>query len=104
MMKALIENGIDIHVRNKQNESALMWAISSGLVNAAELLIEKGADVDIADDDGQTVLMYGTSNGKYELFTHTTAILEKSSTFLLRQIEVGYTTKIVLISKASRYT
>ena len=47
MVKALAENGADVHV---VNDSALRWAASNGQLNVVKYLIEQGADVN-ADDD-----------------------------------------------------
>jgi ankyrin repeat protein len=52
----LIEKGIDIHLTDKKNMSALSHAVSSGFFDAAKLLIEKGLDIHIRDIWNRTLL------------------------------------------------
>jgi ankyrin repeat protein len=56
IVKFLIDQGIDIHLTNKKNRSALSYAVSSGFFEAVNLLIEKGVDTNIKDIWDRTLL------------------------------------------------
>ena len=64
MVKLLLENGADIHARNKlDGSSPLHQAARSRAFLSVKLLIEAGIDVDSRDLYDQTPLMYAYSLG-----------------------------------------
>jgi len=60
---ALLNNGVDVDVKNAEGETALMAAALKGHKEIVELLILKGADVDIKASDGATAFMAATVGG-----------------------------------------
>jgi ankyrin repeat protein len=44
-VKYLIEKGADIHSKDKDGRTALMWASGMGHLEVVKYLIEKGADI-----------------------------------------------------------
>ena len=54
VMQLLIEHGADVNVRDKDGNSALMWAVSSGLDDVAKLLVRHRADLTLANNEGTT--------------------------------------------------
>jgi ankyrin repeat protein len=64
---ALIKEGIDVNVKDKEGSSALLIATEKRDYNMVKLLLEKGADVNARDIDGYTALMYVAYNGNLEI-------------------------------------
>jgi ankyrin repeat protein len=57
VIKLLIENGVDVNIRDRINDvTPLYWAVHKGHLDAAKLLIAKGADVKIKFKNGGTIL------------------------------------------------
>lgn len=63
IMRLLLANGADPHVRNKQGATPLLDSAELGFKKGAELLLKHGAKVDAADDDGNTPLIAAAGNG-----------------------------------------
>jgi len=55
-VRALIDAGADVNVRNAKGQSALHCAAKAGFVDIVALLLENGAAVDAADAKGETPL------------------------------------------------
>lgn len=55
-VRALIEAGADVNVRNYKGQSALHCAAKAGFVDIVALLLDHGADVDAEDRQGETPL------------------------------------------------
>jgi len=56
-IKRLLEEGVDIDTRGREQVTALMYALEKGHIDMVKLLIEKGADMNAQDTWGHTVLM-----------------------------------------------
>jgi len=54
----LIDSGIDINIKFRNNSTALFAAIEYGQDDIAEWLLDNGADVDLQNNDGYTPLLY----------------------------------------------
>ncbi len=57
----LINNGANIHAKDKKNNTALIYAAKYGLKETVKALIEKGAVVNAYDREGRTALMLTAS-------------------------------------------
>jgi ankyrin repeat protein len=57
LVQKLFENGADIHIQNKEGQTALMFAVLGGHTDIIQLLIEKGADIHIQNTRGQKLLL-----------------------------------------------
>jgi len=55
-VRLLIQAGADVHARDKDGRTALMWAARCGDADRVRLLIQAGADVNARDDFGHTAL------------------------------------------------
>lgn len=55
---ALLQNGVDVNLSDKNGQTPLMWAVWQGNNNLVKLLLLNGADVNIADQQGWTALRY----------------------------------------------
>jgi len=53
----LIEEGANIHLKNKKGENSLLIALKNGETDLAQILIETGADIHSADKNGNTALL-----------------------------------------------
>ncbi|NEQ40599.1 MAG: ankyrin repeat domain-containing protein [Okeania sp. SIO3I5] len=50
LVKSLIEQGVDVNVKDKENATCLMSSVSRNYIDIVKLLIEKGADVNAKND------------------------------------------------------
>lgn len=57
----LLENGIDVNLKDQEGRTALMYAAFNGHTAIMEKLIEKGASVNLRDAYGRTALMLASS-------------------------------------------
>jgi len=63
IMKLLLDNGVDVNLKNKLNMTALTMAVIANKEDAVKLLIDYGADVDIPSTlNNKTPLMYAMEN------------------------------------------
>ena len=61
MIKLLLDNGADIHVRD---DWALKWSSRGGYTEIVRLLLESGADINVRND---YALRWASNNGHTEL-------------------------------------
>lgn len=47
-VKILLENGVDVNFKNKQNLTPLLGAVSNNKINCVKILLEHGADVNLS--------------------------------------------------------
>ena len=62
IMRFLLDNGADPHVRNNLGETPLLESAELGFQKGVELLLQHGAKVDTADNDGNTPLLAAAGN------------------------------------------
>jgi ankyrin repeat protein/L-ascorbate metabolism protein UlaG (beta-lactamase superfamily) len=65
----LVEGGADVHDRNYNGESALMFAARMGKPDVVEYLLEAGASITARNDAGWTALLNATEGGNVEAVT-----------------------------------
>jgi len=66
-VKSLLNQGVDVNVKDKNGVTALMCAAEEGNHEIAKLLIKKGADVNAKDKDGETALMWAAEEGNQDI-------------------------------------
>jgi pectate lyase len=62
-VEALLDQGVDINLRDSEGNTSLYYAAREGHGEVAQLLIEKGADVTVKDAQGMTPLYFAVGNG-----------------------------------------
>lgn len=68
IVNTLLEEGSRVDVRNKQGETALMWAVKGQRVAVVKRLIEcDNSGVNFENNQGCTPLMYAASDGNVEI-------------------------------------
>jgi len=55
ILKALLDEGIDVNIKDNDGMTALMWAAYKCHLNAVELLLDNDADVNEKNNEGMTV-------------------------------------------------
>ncbi len=63
----LIDNGINLHYKNKSYGTALHWAAFCGRLNIVEVLLKKGAKVNEKDNSGETAIAKAMSEEKKDI-------------------------------------
>ena len=58
LVKALVENGLDVNGRSPTGATPLMQAVKINVINIAKYLLEKGAEIDAHDEEGRTARLY----------------------------------------------
>jgi ankyrin repeat protein len=66
-VKELIEKGVDVNARDKDDWAPLDIAAYNGYASVAELLIKNGADVNARDNKGFTPLHFAAYNGHVDV-------------------------------------
>ncbi len=63
MVEFLVENGVNVNVNNRYNETPLMHAAMNGNEEIIKFLVEHFADVNLTDKDGRSVLICAIKSG-----------------------------------------
>lgn len=66
VVRALVENGADIHIVNSNGSTPLAQAAQFGHADTVQYLITKGGDARVTDKFGQTPLLLAAVNGDLE--------------------------------------
>ena len=99
----LINEGVDIEMRDEMGLTALHYAARAGLRSVVELLVKKGADVNVVTLQKYTPLHFAASRGHYEivkfLLEHGASvdIRAKRGTPLVGAIENGHLEVVKLL-------
>ena len=62
-----LEKGVDVNIKGKDEQTALMSAAYNGHTNIVKILLENGADVNLFDIDNVSALMYASLQGHIEI-------------------------------------
>tara|TARA_B110000971_G_scaffold143072_1_gene146204 strand:- start:573 stop:1814 length:1242 start_codon:yes stop_codon:yes gene_type:complete len=65
--KYLLENGIEINIKNQIGLFPIYFAVSYGFIDLLKLLIEYHADVDAVDSRGETLIFHAIRNNNLEI-------------------------------------
>jgi len=95
IVKALIEAGADINVRNNYGNTALMLSSWYGSIDIVKTLIEAGADINEHDNDGDTALILSSCNGHSDVVRVLKNARIKELKFLWPSITFDITKHIV---------
>jgi hypothetical protein len=63
MVRSLLEEGVEVDLRDAMNMTPIQWAASRGREDVVQLLLEEGADVTTKDSQGTTPLHQAASGG-----------------------------------------
>ncbi len=66
MVRFLVSEGADIHVRDENGWTALMKATVSGHLDAVRFLVDRGADVNARNESGDTALTWAVEGLQIE--------------------------------------
>lgn len=67
MVRFLVAEGADVHIRDANGWTALMWAADGGHFEVAKFLVAHGADVNAQNNAGWTALMKAAMEGHLEV-------------------------------------
>ncbi|WP_438824076.1 ankyrin repeat domain-containing protein [Bacillus sp. JJ1503] len=68
-LKSLLEKGIDINVRNKKKQTAILLAAINNKLDTVEFLANEGADINLQDQTCLNPFLYGCIKGDLALVT-----------------------------------
>lgn len=91
VVKLLIEQNVNIEVKDNDGWTPLSWAAENGHEEVVKLLLEKNADAESEDINGWTPLLWAATNG-YE--GEIRLLLEKVRISKLRITKAGRTSQL----------
>jgi ankyrin repeat protein len=65
-VRKLLDDGVDVNWKNKEGDTALIWASVEGHAEVVKLLLDRGALTDLQRNGGATALMYASFFGHVE--------------------------------------
>jgi uncharacterized protein len=68
-VKTLLEKGADLHAKDQNGLTVLVYAVLSGNVELVKHLVNRGAGVNARDEDGSTALMVASRLGNVDVMT-----------------------------------
>ncbi|WP_160676204.1 ankyrin repeat domain-containing protein [Clostridium sp. C8-1-8] len=79
-IKALLDIGVDVDIRDSYRRTPLMNAVMSNKIEIVKLLISLGADVNLRDIDGRSTLHFAAQNYSIEaaniLLKHNSIVVD----------------------------
>jgi ankyrin repeat protein len=66
-IESLLDAGIDVNLRDGEDDTALMWAADEGFIDVVRLLLGHGADVNITGGLGWTPLLMAAQTNRVEV-------------------------------------
>ena len=66
-LKLLVDEVVDINIRDEYGKTALRYAVENGHLEVVKYLIDKGADINVKDNYGKTALTWASRNGHLEV-------------------------------------
>lgn len=77
--KHLVATGADISVRDKNGDTALIWAVKGNCLPVVKLLVEAGANVNMASRNGFTALKWASSYQNSRMVSYLQAVAARLS-------------------------
>jgi ankyrin repeat protein len=76
-VRALLDQGVDVNMRGKENNTPIMEAAYAGQMETVKLLLDRGADLSVRKNDGATVIgLAGAHPEIVELFQDVASLVE----------------------------
>lgn len=66
IVRALLQAGANINLRDKNEETAFTLTARGGRLDVVKLLLKSGADINHQNKYGETALMHATENDQFE--------------------------------------
>ena len=63
VIRALLENGMDVDTQDEDHLTGLIWAGRKGKIESAAVLLEYGAAIELGDKRGRTALFHAATFG-----------------------------------------
>jgi ankyrin repeat protein len=87
-VKELLDLGVDVNMRGKDNNTPIMEAAFSGRLETVKLLLDHGADLSAKKNDGETVVSLGGGHKEIvELFEDVSSLVQAAAKGDGKQIE-----------------
>lgn len=86
VMELLIENGANLEAKNRDNDTALIWALYNERAEAAMLLLDYGADVNVVNNMGKTPFDYAEKLSRPDILHYMKTATPRN---IERTIEMG---------------
>jgi ankyrin repeat protein len=67
IIEALLFEGIDVNVKDKDGWTALMWAAYKCHYDIVDLLLKNGADINMKNENGKTAFLIAEGGMHYEI-------------------------------------
>jgi serine/threonine-protein phosphatase 6 regulatory ankyrin repeat subunit B len=67
IIEALLFEGIDVNVKDKDGWTALMWATYKCHYDIVELLLKSGVDINMKNDNGKTAFLIAEGGMHHEI-------------------------------------
>ena len=91
-VKALLNSGTDVNVKNERGGTALLRASFYGYLEIVQILLSDGAEINAKTNDGKTALMYASLNGHLDVVQ---VLLAKGAVVNVKETEDGETALMV---------
>lgn len=76
-VRGLLDQGVDVNMRGKDNNTPIMEAAYAGHIDTVKLLLDRGADLSIRKNDGATVMQLAEAHPEIvELFKDVSLLVQ----------------------------